>query len=137
LNALTKNSHEHETPQNLGKSHRTGHGFELQLVSRLWCWDLVALKQALFELKIDPKHHDCFLDWLWISSTAFIKSYGFHSWRASTPVATAMKMANHKMTVIVIGGDGDVTESVWLISSTARVILTSPTLCRTTSLWTH
>ena len=37
-----------------------------------------------------------------------VKVYGFHSLHGrALPVATAMKMANHKMNVIIIGGDGD------------------------------
>jgi 2-oxoglutarate ferredoxin oxidoreductase subunit beta len=38
----------------------------------------------------------------------FMNAYGFHSLHGRTlPVATGMKMANDKLTVVVVGGDGD------------------------------
>lgn len=70
---------------------------------------LVALKQALFDLKIDPETVMIVSGIGCGSQTPhLIKVYGFHSLHGrALPVATAMKMANHKMNVIVIGGDGD------------------------------
>jgi 2-oxoglutarate/2-oxoacid ferredoxin oxidoreductase subunit beta len=70
---------------------------------------LIALKQALFELKLDPENV-MIVSGIGCGSQAphLIKVYGFHSLHGrALPVATAMKMANHKMHVIVIGGDGD------------------------------
>lgn len=38
----------------------------------------------------------------------FMKTYGFHTLHGRTlPVATGIKLANDKLTVIVVGGDGD------------------------------
>lgn len=70
---------------------------------------LVALKQALFELKLDPEN-TMIVSGIGCGSQAphLIKVYGFHSLHGrALPVATGMKLANHKMNVIVIGGDGD------------------------------
>lgn len=70
---------------------------------------LVALKQALFELKINPEE-TMIVSGIGCGSQTphLVKVYGFHSLHGrALPVATAMKMANHKMKIIVIGGDGD------------------------------
>lgn len=70
---------------------------------------LVALKQALFELKLDPEN-TMIVSGIGCGSQAphLVKVYGFHSLHGrALPVATGMKLANHKMNVIVIGGDGD------------------------------
>lgn len=70
---------------------------------------LVALKQALFELKIDPEN-TVIVSGIGCGSQAphLINVYGFHSIHGrALPVATAIKIANHKLNVIVIGGDGD------------------------------
>lgn len=70
---------------------------------------LVALKQALFELKVDPEN-TLIVSGIGCGSQAphLIKVYGFHSIHGrALAVASAMKIANHKMTIIVIGGDGD------------------------------
>lgn len=70
---------------------------------------LVALKQALFELKINPEE-TMIVSGIGCGSQAphLVKVYGFHSIHGrALPVATAMKIANHKMNIIVIGGDGD------------------------------
>jgi 2-oxoglutarate/2-oxoacid ferredoxin oxidoreductase subunit beta len=70
---------------------------------------LMALKQAIFELKLDPEQ-TMLVSGIGCGSQAphLVKVYGFHSLHGrALPVATAMKMANHKMNVIVIGGDGD------------------------------
>jgi 2-oxoglutarate ferredoxin oxidoreductase subunit beta len=38
----------------------------------------------------------------------FMNAYGFHSLHGRTlPVATGIKMANDRLTVVVVGGDGD------------------------------
>jgi len=40
----------------------------------------------------------------------FVKSYAFHSLHGrALPIATGAKLANHKLNIIVIGGDGDGT----------------------------
>lgn len=70
---------------------------------------LVALKQAIFELGLPPEE-TMLVSGIGCGSQAphLVKVYGFHSLHGrALPVATAMKMANHKMNVIVIGGDGD------------------------------
>lgn len=70
---------------------------------------LVALKQAIFELKMDPEEI-IVVSGIGCGSQAphLIKTYGFHSLHGrALPVATGMKIANNKMHVIVIGGDGD------------------------------
>ncbi|MBT4384582.1 2-oxoacid:ferredoxin oxidoreductase subunit beta [Candidatus Peregrinibacteria bacterium] len=70
---------------------------------------LLALKQAIFDLKLDPESV-MLVSGIGCGSQAphLIKVYGFHSLHGRTlPVATAMKLANNKMTVIAIGGDGD------------------------------
>lgn len=70
---------------------------------------LVALKQALFELQLDPENTMVVSGIGCGSQTPhLIKTYGFHSLHGrSLPVASGMKLANHRMKVIVIGGDGD------------------------------
>ena len=70
---------------------------------------LMALKQAIFELKWDPEKTMVVSGIGCGSQTPhLIKVYGFHSLHGrAVPVATAMKMANHMMNVIIIGGDGD------------------------------
>ncbi|MFA5793090.1 MAG: thiamine pyrophosphate-dependent enzyme [Candidatus Gracilibacteria bacterium] len=70
---------------------------------------LVALKQALFELQLDPEMTMVVSGIGCGSQTPhLIKTYGFHSLHGrSLPVASGMKLANHRMKVIVIGGDGD------------------------------
>jgi 2-oxoglutarate/2-oxoacid ferredoxin oxidoreductase subunit beta len=70
---------------------------------------LMALKQAIFELKLDPEE-TILVSGIGCGSQAphLVKIYGFHSLHGrAVPVATAMKMANHKMNVIIMGGDGD------------------------------
>ncbi len=70
---------------------------------------MLALKQAVFELKLDPEE-TMVVSGIGCGSQAphLIKVYGFHSLHGrAVPVATGMKLANHKMNVIIIGGDGD------------------------------
>lgn len=70
---------------------------------------LVALKQAIFELKLDPENTVVVSGIGCGSQTPhLINVYGFHSIHGrSLPVATGIKTANHKLNIIVIGGDGD------------------------------
>lgn len=70
---------------------------------------LVALKQAIFELKLDPENTVVVSGIGCGSQTPhLINTYGFHSIHGrSLPVATGIKVANDKLNIIVIGGDGD------------------------------
>ncbi|MGC2252243.1 MAG: 2-oxoacid:ferredoxin oxidoreductase subunit beta, partial [Acidobacteriaceae bacterium] len=78
----------------------------------LGCGDfgvLAAVQKALVELQI-PKHEVATISGIGCSSNfpGFIETYGMHTLHGrSLPVATGMKLANHAMTVLVTGGDGD------------------------------
>src|SRR6201991_1495568 len=70
---------------------------------------LAAVQKALVELQI-PKNEVATVSGIGCSSNfpGFIDTYGMHTLHGrSLPVATGMKMANHAMTVLVTGGDGD------------------------------
>jgi len=70
---------------------------------------LTALQNALFELGRKP-HEVVVVSGIGCSSNlpGFINCYGIHSLHGrSLPVATGVKMANHGLTVIAAGGDGD------------------------------
>ena len=70
---------------------------------------LAAVQKALVELQI-PNHEVATISGIGCSSNfpGFINTYGMHTLHGrSLPVATGMKMANHAMTVLVTGGDGD------------------------------
>ena len=70
---------------------------------------LSGLQRALAELDIAP-HNVCVVSGIGCSSNlpGFIRSYGFHSLHGrSLPVATGIKLANHGLTVVATGGDGD------------------------------
>jgi 2-oxoglutarate ferredoxin oxidoreductase subunit beta len=70
---------------------------------------LAAVQKALVELQI-PKHEVVTISGIGCSSNfpGFIDTYGMHTLHGrSLAVATGMKMANHGMTVLVTGGDGD------------------------------
>ena len=70
---------------------------------------LAAVQRALVELQIPP-HEVAPISGIGCSSNfpGFIDTYGMHTLHGrSLPVATGMKMANHAMTVLVTGGDGD------------------------------
>lgn len=68
-----------------------------------------AIKGAFAELEIDGK------DIVNISGIGcsgkmlnYLKTYGFHTLHGRTmPIATGVKLTNHKLTVLVNGGDGD------------------------------
>ena len=70
---------------------------------------LIALKNALVQSAIDPK------DTVVVSGIGcsgklphFVKTYAYESLHGrSLPVATGVKLGNHKLTVIAVGGDGD------------------------------
>ena len=70
---------------------------------------LAAVQKALVELQI-PKHEVATISGIGCSSNfpGFIDTYGMHTLHGrSLAVATGMKLANHAMTVLVTGGDGD------------------------------
>ena len=70
---------------------------------------LNALQRALAELEIQP-HNVLVVSGIGCSSNlpGFIRAYGFHSLHGrSLPIATGAKLANHDLTVIATGGDGD------------------------------
>jgi hypothetical protein len=70
---------------------------------------LAAVQKALVELQI-PNHRVATVSGIGCSSNfpGFIETYGMHTLHGrSLPVASGLKMANHDMTVLVTGGDGD------------------------------
>ena len=70
---------------------------------------LNALFQSCAELELQP-HELVVVSGIGCSSNlpGFFKSYGVHSLHGrSLPVATGIKLANHALTVIATGGDGD------------------------------
>jgi 2-oxoglutarate ferredoxin oxidoreductase subunit beta len=70
---------------------------------------LAAVQKALVELQI-PNHEVATISGIGCSSNfpGFIETYGMHTLHGrSLAVATGFKMANHAMTVLVTGGDGD------------------------------
>lgn len=70
---------------------------------------LAAVQKALVELQI-PKHDVVTISGIGCSSNfpGFIDTYGMHTLHGrALAVATGMKLANHAMTVLVTGGDGD------------------------------
>src|ERR1700757_3818992 len=70
---------------------------------------LAALQKALVELQI-PSHDVVTISGIGCSSNfpGYINTYGMHTLHGRAPaVATGMKLANHQLTVVVTGGDGD------------------------------
>src|SRR5215475_2901445 len=70
---------------------------------------LTALKQALVELNLHP-HNIVTISGIGCSSNlpGYISTYGMHTLHGrALAVATGVKQANHELTVIVTGGDGD------------------------------
>lgn len=68
-----------------------------------------ALKQSIIELGLKP-HETVLVSGIGCSSKYphWIKTYGFHTIHGrALPVATGIKLANNKLKVITIGGDGD------------------------------
>lgn len=69
----------------------------------------MALKQAISQLDI-PRENYVIVSGIGCGSKMphWIKTYGIHSLHGRpAPVASGVHLANHKLTVIVIGGDGD------------------------------
>ncbi|MDE1798144.1 MAG: 2-oxoacid ferredoxin oxidoreductase [Candidatus Micrarchaeota archaeon] len=70
---------------------------------------LAALKSALSKLSLDP-HNVVVASGIGCSGKLphFIKTYGYEGLHGrSLPAASAIKLANHGLTVIDVGGDGD------------------------------
>jgi len=70
---------------------------------------LNSLQRALAELDIAP-HNVLIVSGIGCSSNlpGFIRAYGFHGLHGrALPVAAGAKLANHELTVIATGGDGD------------------------------
>ena len=70
---------------------------------------LAALQKALVELQI-PLHNVVTISGIGCSSNTpgYVNTYGMHTLHGrALAVATGVKMANHELTVIVTGGDGD------------------------------
>jgi len=70
---------------------------------------LSAIQKALVELQI-PHHNVVAISGIGCSSNlpGFINTYGMHTLHGrALAVATGLKLANHELTVLVTGGDGD------------------------------
>ncbi len=70
---------------------------------------LAAVEKALVELQV-PNHEVVTISGIGCSSNfpGFINTYGMHTLHGrALAVATGMKLANHSLTVLVTGGDGD------------------------------
>ena len=70
---------------------------------------LAALQKALVELQI-PTHNVVTISGIGCSSNlpGYINTYGMHTLHGrALAVATGLKLANHELTVVVTGGDGD------------------------------
>ena len=70
---------------------------------------LAAIQKALVELQI-PNHNVVAISGIGCSSNlpGFINTYGMHTLHGrALAVATGLKLANHDLTVLVTGGDGD------------------------------
>jgi 2-oxoglutarate ferredoxin oxidoreductase subunit beta len=70
---------------------------------------LAAVQKALVELQI-PNHNVVTISGIGCSSNfpGFINTYGMHTLHGrALAVATGVKLANHELTVLVTGGDGD------------------------------
>jgi len=70
---------------------------------------LAAVQKALVDLQI-PNHNVVTISGIGCSSNfpGFINTYGMHTLHGrALAVATGVKLANHELTVLVTGGDGD------------------------------
>src|SRR5256884_3709268 len=70
---------------------------------------LAAIQKALVDLQI-PNHNVVAISGIGCSSNlpGFINTYGMHTLHGrALAVATGLKLANHDLTVLVTGGDGD------------------------------
>lgn len=84
--------------------------------SPTWCpgcgdWGIgAAIKQALVQLNFDPSSVGVVFDIGCSSNMSdFLNAYAIHSLHGrAIPSAIGMKLANHKLPVIVVGGDGGI-----------------------------
>jgi 2-oxoglutarate ferredoxin oxidoreductase subunit beta len=70
---------------------------------------LSSIQQALFQLQIPP-HRIALISGIGCSGKTphYIDTYGLHTLHGrALPVATGAKLANHDLTVVAVGGDGD------------------------------
>jgi len=70
---------------------------------------LMAVKGAIADAGLEP-HKTVIVSGIGCSSKLphYVKTYGFHGIHGRPlPIATAMRLANHELTIIVISGDGD------------------------------
>ena len=70
---------------------------------------LTAFEKALVELQIQP-HNVVTISGIGCSSNlpGYINTYGMHTLHGrALAVATGVKLANHQLTVVITGGDGD------------------------------
>jgi len=70
---------------------------------------LAAIQKALVELQI-PSHEVVTISGIGCSSNlpGYVNTYGMHTLHGrALAVATGLKLANHRLTVLVTGGDGD------------------------------
>ena len=70
---------------------------------------LAAIQKALVELQI-PNHDVVIISGIGCSSNlpGYVNTYGMHTLHGrALAVATGLKLANHELTVLVTGGDGD------------------------------
>src|SRR2546423_11163785 len=70
---------------------------------------LAAVQKALVELSI-PNHNVVTISGIGCSSNfpGYMNTYGMHTLHGrALAVATGLKLANHELTVLVTGGDGD------------------------------
>src|SRR5712664_1185439 len=70
---------------------------------------LAALQTALFELELQP-HQACVISGIGCSSNlpGYINTYGMHTLHGrALAVATGAQLGNHRLKVVVTGGDGD------------------------------
>lgn len=68
-----------------------------------------AIKKSIINLKV-PKERVVMVYGIGCSGNmaSFLKTYGFHGLHGrGLPVAEGVKLANHKLKVVVVGGDGD------------------------------
>ncbi|TMD81666.1 MAG: 2-oxoacid:ferredoxin oxidoreductase subunit beta [Chloroflexi bacterium] len=70
---------------------------------------LSSIQQAFFQLQIPP-HRIAMISGIGCSGKTphYIDTYGLHTLHGrALPVATGAKLANHELTVVAVGGDGD------------------------------
>ncbi|TME24581.1 MAG: hypothetical protein E6I68_04815 [Chloroflexi bacterium] len=70
---------------------------------------LSSIQQAFFQLQIPP-HRIAMISGIGCSGKTphYVDTYGLHTLHGrALPVATGAKLANHQLTVVAVGGDGD------------------------------